>query len=56
MTKTEKNKLIFKQLLLNLKEKFDITTDFYDGEGHGYFDFGVTENGVEYMFNLYRTD
>jgi len=33
MTKTEKNKLILKQLLLNLKEKFDITTDFYDGEG-----------------------
>lgn len=55
MTKTEKNKLILKQLLLNLKEKFNITTDFYDGEGHGYFDFGVTENGVEYMFNLYRT-
>lgn len=55
MTKTEKNKLILKQLLLNLKEKFNITTDFYDSEGHGYFDFGVTENGVEYMFNLYRT-
>ena len=35
--------------------KWHITTDFYDGEGHGYFDFGVTENGVEYMFNLYRT-
>ena len=40
MTKTEKNKLILKQLLLNLKEKFNITTDFYDSEGDGYFDLG----------------
>jgi hypothetical protein len=35
---------------------FNVSTDFYDDEGHGYFTFGVMENGEEYLFDMHRND
>lgn len=56
MTKKERLRLNTEYVLNNLKLSFNISTDFYDDEGHGYFTFGVTKDGVEYYFDLYRRD
>ena len=54
MTKKERLRLNTEYVLNNLKLSFNISTDFYDDEGHGYFTFGVMKDGVEYLFDLHR--
>ena len=39
-----------------VKANFEVSTDFCDDEGHGYFTFGVMKDGVEYLFDLHRRD
>jgi hypothetical protein len=39
-----------------VQKNFEVSTDFYDDEGHGYFTFGVMKDGVEYLFDLSRRD
>jgi hypothetical protein len=39
-----------------VQANFEVSTDFCDDEGHGYFTFGVMKDGVEYLFDLHRRD
>ena len=56
MTKKERLRLNTVHVFKMVKANFEVTTDFNDDEGHGYFTFGVTKNGVEYLFDLHRRD
>lgn len=56
MTKKERLRLNTIHVFKMVKANFEVTTDFNDDEGHGYFTFGVTKNGVEYLFDLQRRD
>jgi hypothetical protein len=39
-----------------VQKNFEVSTDFYDDEGHGYFTFGVMKDGEEYLFDMSRRD
>ena len=56
MTKTEKKKLLTKEIILQVKNIFTIGDDFNDEEGHGYFTFSIIDNGEEYRFDMSRND
>ena len=56
MTKKERLRLNTIYVFEMVKLNFNMGTDFYDDEGHGYFTFGVMENGEEYLFDLSRRD
>ena len=56
MTKKERLNLNTEYVLTNLKVGFNVSTDFYDDEGRGYFTFGVTRDKVEYLFDLSRNN
>ena len=56
MTKKERLRLNTIHVFEMVKLNFNMGTDFYDDEGHGYFTFGVMENGEEYFFDLSRRD
>ena len=56
MTKKERLRLNTIHVFEMVKLNFNMGTDFYDDEGHGYFTFGVMENGEEYYFDLHRRD
>jgi len=56
MTKKERLRLNTVHVMGMVQKNFDVSTDFYDDEGHGYFTFGVMKDGVEYYFDLHRRD
>ena len=56
MTKKERLRLNTIHVFEMVKLNFNMGTDFCDDEGHGYFTFGVMENGEEYLFDLSRRD
>jgi len=56
MTKTEKKKLLTKEIILQVKNVFTIGDDFNDEEGHGYFTFSIIDNGEEYRFDMSRNN
>ena len=56
MTKKERLRLNTVHVFEMVKANFEVSTDFYDDEGHGYFTFGVMKDGVEYYFDLSRRD
>ena len=56
MTKKERLRLNTVHVIGMVQKNFDVSTDFYDDEGHGYFTFGVMKDGVEYYFDLHRRD
>ena len=56
MTKKERLRLNTIHVFEMVKLNFNVTTDFNDEEGHGFFTFGITEIGVEYLFDLQRRD
>ena len=56
MTQKERLRLNTIHVFEMVKLNFNMGTDFYDDEGHGYFTFGVMENGEEYLFDLSRRD
>ena len=56
MTKKERLRLNTIHVFEMVQKNFNVSTDFYDDEGHGYFTFGVMENGEEYLFDLSRRD
>jgi hypothetical protein len=56
MTKKERLRLNTVHVIEMVQKNFEVSTDFYDDEGHGYFTFGVTKDGVEYYFDLHRRD
>ena len=56
MTKKEQLRITTVNVIESVKENFNVTEDFNDEEGRGYFTFGVTENGIEYRFDMSRRD
>lgn len=56
MTKKERLRLNTVHVIGMVQKNFDVSTDFYDDEGHGYFTFGVMKDGVEYLFDMGRND
>ena len=56
MTKTEKKKLLTKEIILQVKNIFTIGDDFNDDDGHGYFTFSIIDNDEEYRFDMSRND
>ena len=56
MTKKERLRLNTIHVFEMVKLNFNMSTDFNDDEGHGYFTFGVIENGEEYLFDLSRRE
>lgn len=56
MTKKERLRLNTVHVIDLVKRNFEVSTDFYDDEGHGYFTFGVMKDGVEYLFDMHRND
>lgn len=56
MTKKERLRLNTVHVIEMVQKNFDVSTDFYDDEGRGYFTFGVMKDGVEYLFDLHRRD
>ena len=56
MTKKERLRLNTVHVIEMVQLNFNVSTDFYDDEGHGYFTFGVMENGEEYLFDMNRRD
>jgi hypothetical protein len=56
MTKKERLRLNTVHVIEMVQLNFNVSTDFYDDEGHGYFTFGVMENGEEYLFDMSRRD
>ena len=56
MTKKERSRLNTVHVIGMVQKNFEVSTDFYDDEGRGYFTFGVMKDGVEYLFDLSRRD
>ena len=56
MTKKERLRLNTIYVFEMVKLNFNMGTDFYDDEGHGYFTFGVMKDGVEYLFDMSRNN
>lgn len=56
MTKKERLRLNTVHVIEMVQNNFEVSTDFYDDEGRGYFTFGVMENGEEYLFDMGRND
>ena len=56
MTKKERSRLNTVHVIEMVQKNFEVSTDFYDDEGHGYFTFGVMKDGVEYLFDMHRND
>ena len=56
MTKKERLRLNTVHVIEMVQLNFNVSTDFCDDEGHGYFTFGVMENGEEYLFDMSRRD
>lgn len=56
MTKKERLRLNTVHVIEMVQANFEVSTDFCDDEGHGYFTFGVMKDGVEYLFDLHRRD
>jgi len=56
MTKKEMLDLNTNYVMKRLQLDYNVSTDFYDEEGRGYFTFGVTKDEVEYMFDMSRKD
>jgi len=56
MTKTERKKLLTKEVILQVKNTFTIKDDFNDEEGHGYFTFSIIDNDEEFRFDMSRND
>jgi hypothetical protein len=56
MTKKERLRLNTVHVIEMVQKNFEVSTDFCDDEGHGYFTFGVMKDGVEYLFDMGRRD
>jgi hypothetical protein len=56
MTKKERLRLNTVHVIEMVQKNFEVSTDFHDDEGHGYFTFGVMKDGVEYLFDMHRND
>ncbi len=56
MTKKEQKDRITKHVISAIQKNFYVTEDFHDDEGRGYFTFGVTQDGIEYRFDMSRRD
>jgi hypothetical protein len=56
MTKKELKNIQLKAIFAAIKEKYYVTSDFEDMEGHGYFTFQITVDGVQYAFDLSRSN
>jgi len=56
MTKKERLRLNTVHVIGMVQKNFEVSTDFYDDEGHGYFTFGVMKDGEEYLFDMSRRD
>jgi hypothetical protein len=56
MTKKERLRLNTVHVIEMVQKNFEVSTDFCDDEGHGYFTFGVMKDGEEYLFDMSRRD
>ena len=56
MTKKELKNIQLKAIFAAIKENYNVTSDFEDMEGHGYFTFQITVDGVQYAFDLSRSN
>jgi hypothetical protein len=54
MTKTELRKQFLKFIFDEIKSKYNVSIDFEDIEGHGYFTFAIYADDYEYFFDLSR--
>jgi len=55
MTKKELKNIQLKAIFAAIKEKYYVTSDFEDMEGHGYFTFQIERDNITYAFDLSRS-
>jgi len=55
MTKKELKNIQLKAIFAAIKEKYYVTSDFEDMEGHGYFTFQICMDNITYAFDLSRS-
>jgi len=56
MTKKELKNIQLKAIFAAIKEKYYVTSDFEDMEGHGYFTFQICMDNITYAFDLSRSN
>ena len=56
MTKKEQKNIITKHVIEAVQKNFNVVADFNDDEGHGYFNFAIEHEGVEFRFDMSRND
>jgi hypothetical protein len=56
MTKKEQKNIITKHVINAVQKNFNVTADFNDDEGHGYFTFAVESEGNEFFFDMNRNN
>jgi hypothetical protein len=56
MTKKEQKNIITKHVINAVQNNFNVVEDFNDEEGHGYFTFSIEHEGVEFRFDMMRSD
>ena len=56
MTKKELKNIQLKAIFAAIKEKYYVTSDFEDMEGHGYFTFQICVDNITYVFDLSRNN
>jgi hypothetical protein len=56
MTKKELKNIQLKAIFAAIKEKYYVTSDFEDMEGHGYFTFQIYVDNITYAFDLSRSN
>jgi hypothetical protein len=56
MTKKELKNIQLKAIFAAIKEKYYVTSDFEDMEGHGYFTFQICVDNITYAFDLSRSN
>ena len=54
MTQKEINKLQSKAIFKAVQDNFNLTRDFEDFEGHGYWSFAIEQDGIEFTFDMKR--
>lgn len=57
MTKKEQKNIITKHVIEEVQKCFDVSEEFNDEEGHGYFTFAIIDiEGNEFRFDMSRND
>jgi hypothetical protein len=56
MTKKEQKNIITKHVINAVQKNFNVSEDFNDEEGRGYFSFSIESEGNEFFFDMSRND